>query len=141
MSIAAYPSDPVTELHAKHDDWLRKKSRDHDRAADLAHDTCVRILPSNIPTAFDQPRAYPTTVAKGLLIDGYQRQAPERAYLDALAYANRVRSTPTTPTHASHPATRWSMALYGGAGFGEFLGKLVNRDYYRYALSGGAFPG
>lgn len=113
MSIAAYPSDPITELYANHHGWLRgwlrKKSGGHDRAADLAHDTFVRILSSNIPTALDQPRAYLTTIAKGLLINWHQRQALERAYLDALAYANRARSTPTTPTHGSYPATRWPM--------------------------------
>ncbi len=32
-----------------------------------------------------QPRAYLTTVAKGLMINWFQRQSLERAYLDALA--------------------------------------------------------
>ncbi|MGE4408664.1 sigma-70 family RNA polymerase sigma factor, partial [Pseudomonas sp.] len=32
-----------------------------------------------------EPRAYLTTVAKGLLVNWYQRQSLERAYLEALA--------------------------------------------------------
>ncbi len=68
-------------LHA----WLRKKLGCTHRAADLAHDTFVRLLTSSVPPAIEEPRAYLTTVAKGVLINWYQRQALERAYLTALA--------------------------------------------------------
>ena len=65
--------------------WLRRRLGCSHRAADLAHDTYIRILGSSVPADLREPRAYLTTVAKGVLVNWYQRQALERAYLDALA--------------------------------------------------------
>ena len=65
--------------------WLCKKLGNAFDAADLAQDTFIRILSSRDIAAIKEPRAYLTTVAKGLVINWYQRQALERAYLDALA--------------------------------------------------------
>lgn len=65
--------------------WLCKKLGNSSDAADLAHDTFTRIFASRRLAAIDQPRAYLVTVAKGILVNWYQRQALERAYLDALA--------------------------------------------------------
>jgi RNA polymerase sigma factor (sigma-70 family) len=65
--------------------WLRYKLGNTFDAADLAHDTFIRILAGRDIGAISQPRAYLTTVARGILINWYQRQALERAYLDAIA--------------------------------------------------------
>ncbi|MGK5066719.1 sigma-70 family RNA polymerase sigma factor [Janthinobacterium sp. RT4P48] len=65
--------------------WLRYKLGNAADAADLAHDTFIRILAGRDIAAINQPRAYLTTVARGILINWYQRQALERAYLDAIA--------------------------------------------------------
>ncbi|WP_049290225.1 sigma-70 family RNA polymerase sigma factor, partial [Pseudomonas aeruginosa] len=54
-------------------------------AADLAQDTFARLLASRRVLDAREPRAYLTTVAKGLMINWFQRQSLERAYLDALA--------------------------------------------------------
>ncbi|MDB6060274.1 MAG: fecI14 [Verrucomicrobiaceae bacterium] len=76
-------------LYASHHswlrDWLRKKLGNSADAADLAHDTFIRLMVGRDLTAINEPRAYLTRVAKGILINWYQRQALERAYLDALA--------------------------------------------------------
>ena len=64
--------------------WLRYKLGNAADAADLAHDTFIRILAGRDIAAISQPRAYLTTVARGILINWYQRQALERAYLDAI---------------------------------------------------------
>ena len=59
-------------------------------AADLAwhltevHGFWARILASRV-TVIEQPRAYLSCVAKGILVNWYQRKALERAYLDELA--------------------------------------------------------
>lgn len=66
--------------------WLRRKLGCTHQAADLAHDTFIRLLNRGEALSIDEPRAYLTTVAKGLLINWYQRQALERAWLDALAH-------------------------------------------------------
>jgi len=65
--------------------WLRKKLGNPCDAADLAQDTFIRILAARNAITIDEPRAYLTTVARGVLINWYKRQALERAYLEALA--------------------------------------------------------
>ncbi len=66
--------------------WLRKKLGCAHHAADLAHDTFVRLL--GRPRALDgerSPRAYLSTIAHGLVVDHWRRQAIERAWLETLA--------------------------------------------------------
>lgn len=79
----------ISTLYSKHHGWLQgwlcKKLGNAFDAADLAQDTFTRILSARDLSAIKEPRAYLTTVAKGLVINWYQRQALERAYLDALA--------------------------------------------------------
>lgn len=65
--------------------WLRSKLGCTDQADDFVQDTFTRILAARKQPQILEPRAYLTTIAKGLLINWYQRQALERAYLDALA--------------------------------------------------------
>ncbi|MGE8067030.1 sigma-70 family RNA polymerase sigma factor [Pseudomonas sp. NPDC089569] len=78
----------IEALYSSHHGWLyamlRKKLGNAMDAADLAQDTFTRILASPA-TVIEQPRAYLSCVAKGILINWYQRKALERAYLDALA--------------------------------------------------------
>lgn len=65
--------------------WLRYKLGNPADAADLAQDTFARILAGRDIGRITQPRAYLTTVARGILVNWVQRQALERAYLEALA--------------------------------------------------------
>lgn len=65
--------------------WLRGKLGNTFDAADMAQDTFARIFAARDLGAVREPRAYLTTVARGLVINWYQRQALERAYLEALA--------------------------------------------------------
>lgn len=69
-------------LHA----WLRRRLGCAHSAADLAQDTFVRVLlrPQAVPT-LRAPRAYLTTLAKGVVNEHWRRQGLERAYLEALA--------------------------------------------------------
>lgn len=55
-------------------------------AADLTQDTFTRLIGTRDLSVVHEPRAYLTTVAKGLMINWLQRQSLERAYLDALAW-------------------------------------------------------
>ena len=65
--------------------WLRKRLGNRDQAADMAHDTFLRILLKAESAPIAEPRAYLTVIAKGLLANQWRRQQLERAYLDALA--------------------------------------------------------
>lgn len=71
--------------------WLRNRLCDACDAADVAHDTFVRILSAANATQIREPRDYLATVAKGLVIDRYRRKAIERAYEQAVA--SRPQST------------------------------------------------
>ncbi|WP_326542075.1 sigma-70 family RNA polymerase sigma factor [Pseudorhodoferax sp.] len=66
--------------------WLRRRLGHAGDAADLAHDTFVRVLGK--PQALAQvrePRAWLSTIAHGLVVDHVRRAALERACLDAIA--------------------------------------------------------
>jgi len=89
------PADNHTHLHviealySGHHGWLyetlKNKLGNAMDAADLTQDTFTRVLASKV-TNIQQPRAYLSCVAKGILINWYQRKALERAYLDALTH-------------------------------------------------------
>ncbi|VFR24545.1 FIG006045: Sigma factor, ECF subfamily [plant metagenome] len=81
-------------LHALYSDhhgwlhgWLRRKLGNTWDAADLAHDTFIRVMTGRRPVADlgPEPRALLTHIAKGLVVDHWRRQEVERAYLDALS--------------------------------------------------------
>ncbi|MBV7536846.1 sigma-70 family RNA polymerase sigma factor [Duganella sp. sic0402] len=73
------------EHHAWLATWLSRKLHCRSLGADLAHDTFLRILGSRLPLDLREPRAYLTTIAKGLLNNHLRRQQLELAYLEALA--------------------------------------------------------
>ncbi|WP_425318101.1 sigma-70 family RNA polymerase sigma factor [Pseudomonas nitroreducens] len=79
----------VSELYQHHHGWLQgwlhRRLDCHEQAADLAQDTFTRLLGSRRVLDAREPRAYLTTIAKGLMINWFQRQSLERAYLEALA--------------------------------------------------------
>lgn len=65
--------------------WLKGKLHNACDAADVAHDTFVRVLSSRNAVQIREPRDYLATVARGLVIDRYRRRAIEVAYLETLA--------------------------------------------------------
>ena len=92
MSVVQLDAQP--ELGALYRDhhgwlqtWLRRKLGNAFDAADLTHDTFMRVL-----VAWDrrgdldlrEPRAYLTTVAGRVLLNHYRRLSLERAFLETL---------------------------------------------------------
>ncbi|MDZ7855856.1 sigma-70 family RNA polymerase sigma factor [Sphaerotilus sp.] len=68
--------------------WLRRKLGCTHQAADLAHDTFVRLLAKREALALDdlrEPRAYLTTVARGLVFNHHRRQKLEQAWGETLS--------------------------------------------------------
>lgn len=65
--------------------WLRRKLGDAHEAADLSHDTFVRILTSRDVAGIREPRAFLATVAGGLVANHYRRRVIEQAYLEAIS--------------------------------------------------------
>jgi RNA polymerase sigma factor (sigma-70 family) len=87
--MSSTPPPTVGPLYSDHHawllTWLRRKLGNAFDAADLAHDTFLRILVSGTTPPPEKSRAYLTQIAKSLLIDLYRRRTIETAYLDALA--------------------------------------------------------
>lgn len=100
----------VQNLYSEHHGWLHRwldrKLGNTSDAADLAHDTFVRLLTRQSIATGAEPRALLTHIAKGLVIDRWRRQDVERAYLETIAHLPE----PQVPS----PETRWLIleALY-----------------------------
>ena len=82
---------PIEVLYSDHHGWLlgwlRRRLGNACDAADLAHDTFLRLMASSRTANLgDEPRAFLTHVAKGLVADHWRRREVERAYLEAIAY-------------------------------------------------------
>lgn len=66
--------------------WLRGRVGCAANAADLAQDTFVRLLKARHSQPLKEPRAYLSSIARGLMIDQFRRRALEHAYLESLAH-------------------------------------------------------
>ncbi len=66
--------------------WLQRRLGCPAQAEDFAHDTFLRLLCRRRDLeSLAEPRAYLRTVAHGLVVNHWRRQALERAYLEVLA--------------------------------------------------------
>ena len=65
--------------------WLRRRLGNAFDAADLAHDVFLRLLARREPVGMKEPRAYLSSVARGLVIDHWRRRELEQAWLETLA--------------------------------------------------------
>jgi RNA polymerase sigma factor (sigma-70 family) len=74
--------------------WLRKRLGNASDAADLAHDTYLRVLASGRAPQPEDSRRFLTQIANGLVVDMYRRRRIETAYLDAI----RLLPEPETPS-------------------------------------------
>ncbi|MEM9621437.1 MAG: sigma-70 family RNA polymerase sigma factor [Pseudomonadota bacterium] len=81
----------VASIYRDHHGWLRGWLHRHlgcsETAADLAQDTFLRLMrraPAQAQS-LREPRAYLSSMARGLLFNHWRRQALEKAYLDTLA--------------------------------------------------------
>ncbi len=79
----------LSELYVNHHRWLvkllsRKLSCPHS-AADIAQDTFVKLLGKSAPIQIQEPRAYLTTIAHGLMVNHIRRRDLEREYLNILS--------------------------------------------------------
>jgi len=61
--------------------WLRRKLGCPDAAADLSHDTFLRVLRSGAPANLHEPRAYLLVIANRLLINQHRRRRVEEEAL------------------------------------------------------------
>lgn len=80
----------IAVLYRAHCDWLQgwlnRRLHDNHQAADLMQDTFLALLARRqVVPDVRQPRAFLSTIARGLLIDFWRRRDIEQAWADALA--------------------------------------------------------
>ena len=84
LPLPAQVEGLYTNHHAWLQTWLRRRLGDAFLAADLSHDTFVRLLAREAPAELREPRALLSTIADGLVKNLYRHRRIERAYLDNL---------------------------------------------------------
>ncbi|AOY96215.1 RNA polymerase subunit sigma [Cupriavidus sp. USMAA2-4] len=89
MAAEAGIQQEIQALYRGHHDWLhgwlRRRLGCAHRAADLAHDTFMRLLAREEALQVLEPRAFLSTVAQRVLANHWRREKLEQAYLEALA--------------------------------------------------------
>ncbi|MDB6060277.1 MAG: Sigma factor, subfamily [Verrucomicrobiaceae bacterium] len=66
--------------------WLRRKLGNAFDAADVAQDVFIKLLSRQTRVDARAPRAYLSTIARGLVIDHWRRRELEQAWLETLAH-------------------------------------------------------
>lgn len=88
-SSDSQPCVDIQTLYIDHHGWLQnwlcKKLGCGSSAADLTHDTFLRLLTKKDPIEIRESRALLVTIARSVLSNHFRRQKLERAYLDVLA--------------------------------------------------------
>jgi RNA polymerase sigma-70 factor (ECF subfamily) len=79
-------------------DWLYRKLGNVWDAADLAQDTFLRVLARHPTPEIKEPRAYLSTIARGLVVDHWRRRELERAWLETLG-SMPVAEEPSPESH------------------------------------------
>lgn len=77
----------VAELYRQHHSWLyqwlcKKMGNRHD-AADIAHDTFIKLL-QQLEPHYQQPRSMLTTIAKNLAVNHWRRKNIEQLYYQTM---------------------------------------------------------
>lgn len=85
MTTKIIDDNVITQLYHEHHSWLlgwlNQRVQCRLLAEDHAHDTFIRVITSKDIHDIREPRAYLTTIAKGLLVNHWRRSAIEKAYL------------------------------------------------------------
>lgn len=76
--------------------WLKRRLGCIHNANDLAQDTFLRVIDKSTSFAqINEPRAFLSTIAHGLMVDHVRRKELEQAYLLAIAHLpQRIASSP-----------------------------------------------
>lgn len=73
-----------TEHHNWLQSWIRSRLNNVEQAQDLTQETFIKVLMKGREHEFNSPKAYLSSIARGLLVDFFRRRTVEQAYLEAL---------------------------------------------------------
>lgn len=130
------PGD-IKALYVEHHGWLQgwlwRRMGCRSDAADLAHDTFLRLFaPSATLRQADlrQPRAYLATVARRLMLNVYRRRSVEQAWLLTLAQMPESWAPSAEEQYLIHEALQLIDSLLNG------LPSVVRRAFLLSQLEG-----
>lgn len=134
VSVSNSLTPPSVEaLYCDHHRWLRSwlshRLGNAADAADLAHDTFLRLLSKTVFPRFGsegEARAYLRTVGHALCVDLWRRREVERAWLDALA----AQPEPVAPSE-EHQAIIIETLL----GVGRMLARLSQKAAAAFVMA------
>ncbi|MDO6682457.1 MULTISPECIES: sigma-70 family RNA polymerase sigma factor [unclassified Oceanobacter] len=94
MQSTTSEREALSLLYTNHHHWLRnwlnQRMGSSERAADLAHDTFIRVLLNHSQLhSLREPRAYLKTIASRLLIDDSRKRRVEQAWIEAWTEFNQ----------------------------------------------------
>lgn len=94
---------PIERLYKDHAGWLvgwlhRQLGNGAD-AADLSHDVFTRLLARPRALPLSQPRAYLSSIARGLVIDHWRRRELHRVWVETLSHMP-LEHAPSTEARA-----------------------------------------
>jgi RNA polymerase sigma factor (sigma-70 family) len=118
-----------TDHHGWLHGWLRRRLGCTHHAADLAHDTFVRLLTRPASRgfgSFGEARAYLRTAASGLCVDHWRRREVEQAWLQALA----ARPEPQAPSPEHH-----AMVIETLLEIGDMLSRLSEKAAKAFVMA------
>ncbi|THF67046.1 sigma-70 family RNA polymerase sigma factor [Pseudothauera nasutitermitis] len=118
------------EHHVWLKNWLRRRLPCADQAADLAHDTFLRVLTQREPVMPDTPRAFLTTIAQRVLASHFRRQYLEQAWLETLA------QQPELTAVSEETRALWLETLYEIDRLLETLPPVVRKAFLLSQLEG-----
>ncbi len=99
----AQQNTAISQLYQHNHQWLRNWLLSliscPELASDLTQDTFVRLLLKVDNLTIKEPRAYLTTIAKGLVIDQWRRSDIEKAYHEALSHQDEHTEISTEDLH------------------------------------------
>jgi RNA polymerase sigma-70 factor (ECF subfamily) len=73
-----------SEHHHWLQSWIRSRLNNVEQAQDLTQETFIKVLMKGREHEFNSPKAYLSSIARGLLVDFFRRRTVEQAYLDAM---------------------------------------------------------
>ncbi|WZB73666.1 sigma-70 family RNA polymerase sigma factor [Achromobacter insuavis] len=134
MSASDCPTPAAAQaLYCDHHRWLRswlhRRLGNAADAADLAHDTFIRLLGKTVFPRFGsvaEARAYLRTVGNALCVDLWRHREVERAWLDALA---------AQPEPVAASAEHQAIVIETLLDIGRMLGRLPQKAAAAFVMA------
>lgn len=88
-----------TDHHHWLQSWIGSRLNNIEQAQDLTQETFIKVLMKGKAHDLNAPKAYLSSIARGLLVDFFRRRSVEQAYLEALQVQPQQHAISTEHHH------------------------------------------